>query len=166
MSKELTVGNQAFQYPIDGTKPGWGEEATGWAEAMTDAMATVFGPNDIPTTIVAIANNINNLTLGAGGPLDVGAGPTSLSFPPSSVRSFLVTYAVTRDDELSQPDSIIVESGEMEANYNGSEWNFFHSHLGDAGVDFSITPSGQIQYYSNDFGHGTIIFRAKTVDYN
>lgn len=150
MALALTVGNQTFQFPIEGTKPGWGEEVSSWAQAVTDVLTGLFGPHDISNTAVTIANNISTAT-------NVGAGATALFFPPTAVRSFVVTYAVTRDSS--------VESGTMEGFYNGVDWDFFHSHIGNAGVDFQITSAGQVQYFSTDDVSGIIRFRASTIDY-
>ena len=152
MSKSLTVGNETFQYPEQGTKAGWGEEATCWAVAVTNTLATLSGPNDINCTCVAI---VNNQACAA----NIGTGASALSFPTSSVKSFEVTYAVTRG-----ACNCYVESGTMEGIYNGTSWAFSHSHVGCAGMDFQITAAGQVQYFSDDSTAGTIKFRARTID--
>ncbi len=149
MSKSLTVGNETFQYPEEGTKPGWGEEATGWAVAVTDTLGTLSGVNDITCTSVAIANN-------QACAANVGSGATALTFPTATVRSFVVSYAVTR--------GVSVESGEMEGVYNGSTWAFNLSSVGCAGMCFQITAAGQVQYFSDCGCTGTIKFRARTID--
>lgn len=150
MSIPLTVGNQTFQFPIEGTKPGWGEEVSAWAEAVTDVLSNLFGPYDIGNTAVAIANDVSTATA-------VGAGATALFFPPTAVRAFVVTYAVERGTEY--------ETGTMEGLYNGVDWDFFHSHIGDAGMDFQMNATGQIEYFSTDNVEGIIRFRARTTDY-
>lgn len=48
--------------------------------------------------------------------------------------------------------------------WNGSAWSFSHSFTGDAGMDFEITAAGQIQYFSDSKGTGTITYRARTID--
>ena len=50
MPKLLTVGNEEFEFPLEGENAGYGSEITDWAEAVTTALATVQKPNDIPTT--------------------------------------------------------------------------------------------------------------------
>ena len=149
MSKSLTVGSCTFQYPEEGTKPGWGEDATCWAVAVTNRLATLSGTNDINCTSVTIANN-------QCAAANVGSGASALSFPPASVRSFVVSYAVTR--------STSVESGEMEGVYNGTTWSFAHNHIGCAGMCFQITAGGQVQYFTSCDVAGTIKFRARTID--
>ena len=56
MSRQLQIGNKVFNYPDTGDNPGWGEDATAWAQAVTTALETVQGTNDIPATTTALAN--------------------------------------------------------------------------------------------------------------
>ena len=149
MSKSLTIGNETFQYPEEGTKPGWGEEATDWAVAATNTLGTLSGVNDINTTCVVIANDQCTAA-------SVGTGASALSFPTASVRSFVVSYAVTR--------GTTVETGEMEGVFNGTSWAFSNAITGCAGMNFQITNAGQVQYFSDCGCIGTIKFRARTID--
>jgi hypothetical protein len=57
MPKNLTIGNELFEYPLAGENAGWGSEATDWAEAVTDALSIVQKPNDILLTSSAILNS-------------------------------------------------------------------------------------------------------------
>ena len=155
MSKTLTVGNETFIYPTEGGNPGWGEEAADWAEAVSDKLATVSGVNDLSDTTVAM---VDNQCVAA----NVGSGASALKFSNASVRSFEATYAVDRTDPCCV---VTVESGVMTGVFNGSVWTFQHEHVGDAGVDFSITSAGQVQYFSDSGkGAGSIRFRAKTIN--
>lgn len=54
----------------------------------------------------------------------------------------------------------------MRGVYDGSSWTFSNGDIvGDAGVAFQITSSGQVQYFSDATkGAGIIKFRAKTID--
>ena len=149
MSKSLTVGNETFQYPEEGTKPGWGEEATCWAVAVTNKLATLSGVNDINCTCVVIANNQCSAA-------NIGSGASALSFPTASVRSFVVSYAVTR--------GTTVETGEMEGVFDGTTWAFSNDITGCAGMSFQITNAGQVQYFSDCGCAGIIKFRARTID--
>ena len=135
MSKPLTIGNETFQYPEEGTKPGWGEEATSWAVAVTDKLGTLSGVNDINCTCLALA-----AAQECGTP--IGTGASALSFPTASVRSFVVDYAVTRGS--------FVESGNMEGVYDGTDWCFNHCFIGDADVCFDITAGGHVRYFTKD----------------
>ena len=149
MSKSLTIGSCTFQYPEAGTKPGWGDDATCWAVAVTNKLSTLSGINDICNTTVCIANN--QITAA-----NVGSGTCALSFPVATVRSFVVTYAVLR--------GAVAEAGEMEGVYDGCVWSFAHNHIGCAGMCFQITGAGQVQYFSSCASVGTIKFRARTID--
>lgn len=149
MSKSLTIGTCTFQYPEAGTKPGWGEEAACWAEAVTNKIATLSGPNDICTTSVSITNNQCTAA-------NIGSGVSALSFSTSAVRSFVATYAVIRGSNA--------ESGELEGVWNGTSWALTNSFTGCAGMCFQITTAGQIQYFSDCSSAGTIKFRARTID--
>jgi hypothetical protein len=155
MAKTLTIGSESFLYPEQGTKPGWGEEATCWAVAVTNLLGTLSGPNDINTTCVAIANNQCTAA-------NVGTGASALSFSNAAVRGFEVVYAVTRTDPCC---AVVSEYGTMEGNYNGTSWSFAHEHVGCAGMCFQITAAGAVQYFSDACGGaGTIKFRARTTD--
>lgn len=93
---------------------------------------------------------------------NVGSGASSLSFATGSVRSFDTSYAVTRTDCCC---AVTVESGEMSGVYDGSDWAFSNDFTGCAGMTFSITSAGQVQYLSDGTkGTGTIKFRARTID--
>lgn len=155
MSVNLTIGSETFQYPDAGTKAGWGEAATSWAVAVTNKLATLSGTNDINFTCVSIVNNQST-------PANVGTGASALKFPIASVRSFVVTYAVTRTDTCCV---VTAESGQIEGVYDGSNWALNNSLIGCAGMAFEITAAGQIQYYTDATkGAGAIKFRARTID--
>lgn len=66
MTKLLQVGNDIFEYPQQGTGQGHGEDATAWAEAVTNAITNFLGPNDILLSTVDLANGIYPGTPGAG----------------------------------------------------------------------------------------------------
>lgn len=149
MSVSLTIGSETFQYPEPGTKPGWGEDATCWAVAATNRLATLSGANDINTTCVVIANN-------QCAAASVGTGASALKFATSAVRSFVVSYNVIR--------GTTVETGTMEGVYNCTSWAFSNVTTGCAGMSFQITNAGQVQYFSDCGCAGTIKFRARTID--
>ena len=85
MSRQLQIGNKVFNYPDTGDNPGWGEDATAWAQAVTTALETVQGTNDIPATTTALANNVAVETPIAG-----------LSFNLVQVRRTTIQYVVVR----------------------------------------------------------------------
>jgi hypothetical protein len=150
MTKRLQIGNESFEYPVQGDG-NWGEEATAWAEAVTDALAESVGPNDILPTSATLANN-------QATPADI----PGLSFNTADVLSAIVTFIVEREATSTE-----VESGEFEINFDGTDWKSVQTGIGDTGVILSITAAGQVQYTSTDLtGHisSSIRFRAKTLD--
>ena len=111
----LTVGNQSFQYPDPGTEAGWGQDATGWAEAVTSALSAIITPGDVLPTSLTLQNNQTTTT-------DV----LGLFFNSSSVRAVNVTYAIYRVSTSTNPG--IAESGMLLLDLNdtgttGNKWN-------------------------------------------
>lgn len=148
MSKSLTIGSTTFLYPVQGTAAGWGEESTDWAEAVTDLLGTLSGPNDISLTSATILDNQSTA-------VDIGVGASILKFSTSLVRSFVVDFNVLRGST--------VMAGTMTGAWNGSSWEFSFENTGDAGMDFEINSAGQVQYFSDAIlGGGTIQYSAKT----
>ncbi len=154
MAITLVVGSCTFLFPEQGQKAGWGEVVTDWACAVTSRLSSISGPNDIDLTTVCITNNKSTATA-------VGSGAAALTFPVSAVRSFDVSYEVTRTCGAC----VLVESGSMSGGYNGTLWNFsWVIDSGCAGMDFQIASCGQVQYFSDACaGAGTMKFSAKTI---
>lgn len=154
MAKLLQVGNQTFEYPEQGTELPWGEDATGWAEAVTEALQTVQGPNDKLKTEVTLANNQTT-------PTDI----SGLSFNVAAILAVTIEYYVERiyDGGATQ----IGESGVIRAYYDGTDFNISVQATEDAGVDITATNAGQFQYTSDNKANHTssrIVFTAKTID--
>lgn len=156
MSKQLTVNNTPYDYPTEGDEPGWGGEATGWAEEVTDVLNNLLGPDDILETSFNIANNQSSL-----------ANVTGLVFNAGSVRAASVEYSVFRISDSNPSGN--AEFGEMHIVYdNNVGWSLSMGGIvGLSGVIFSILPTGQIQYTSSDIGStnyvGVMKFKAKTL---
>lgn len=159
MSKTLIVNNQPFQYPQDGEDPGWGEGASDWATAVTDALSSIVNPNDIPTTEFSIANN----TIA---PQNV----VGLVFNTSTVRSATIQYFIYRVTNTNT--SGFAETGTMNIIYDtnassGQKWLVSQSTSGNSGVVLDITDAGQFTYTSSNItgtGYsGTMKFKAQTI---
>lgn len=156
MAKTLIINNTPYNYPTAGDEPGWGGEATGWAEAVTDVLADLLGPNDILETAFNIANNQTTF-----------ADITGLTFNAASVRAAEITYSIFR---ISTPNpSGNTETGTIQLIYdNNIGWSINQGNiLGSGGLTFNVTPAGQLQYKSTDIGTlnytGTLKFRAKSL---
>lgn len=152
MPKILIIGNQEFEFPVEGENASWGEQVTDWATAVTEALETVQKPNDLLDTTAAINNNQTTFSNIPG-----------FSFDTSQVISIEAKYIINRS--TVSPSVKITESGKIEGNFDGTSWKISISGEGEADVEFDITPSGQIQYKSSNMtgsGYvGQIIFSAK-----
>lgn len=142
MPKSLTINNVPYQYPEAGDPPGWGEEATGWAEEVTDVLNSVQGPNDITETTASIANNQTT-------PIEI----PGLLFDPGSVRGAEIKYTVYRiTDDVGSGNA---EFGVIHAIYDNAapvteKWKISHEYTGDSGVTITISDIGQFFYVSTD----------------
>lgn len=152
----LTVNGVTYQYPIAGEDPNWGNDASDWAQAITDVVNLFVGPGDILDTPGVINNNISSLT-------DVNF----LLFDSSTVRAANVDYTIYRTSTTNP--SGFAETGTVFIVFDDSlnSWSFSQRAVGNSGVTLSITNAGQFQYTSSDIGSagysGTIRFRAKAL---
>jgi len=147
MPKTLQIGNQTFEYPVQGDGT-WGEEATAWAEAVTEALETVQGPEDILIT-EAILNN------GASG--DVAG----LSFDTSVVQQVSVEGLITRTFTDATPTE--AEAFVVTGAYNGSTFSINVEYVGNnTGIELDITNVGQFTYVaSNKANTNSIVIKFK-----
>lgn len=152
MSKQLQIGAEIFNYPETGTNPqeNWGDEATGWAEAVTDTIATIFSPNDIVLTTYALNDNVST-------PTDIAG----LKFSVTQVIYVKIDAIIERIVGVNT----YVESLTINGNYDGNVFYMSQESTGDAGIAISVTNSGQFQYTSSNLGHTscTIKFKANTI---
>jgi hypothetical protein len=153
MAIELQIGNVTYNYPEDGENPGWGEEATAWAEAVTDLLGTLRSGNDIALTTVSLANNQST-----------AANVTGLAFNLNEIIQFKIEYTVKRIYDSGS--SVVVETGEIYGTHDGSTTTLSQESSGGiSGVDFSIS-AGQIQYTSTDLANhqsSVITYKASTM---
>jgi hypothetical protein len=155
MPKNLTIGSEVFEFPLEGENAGYGSEVTDWAEAVTDALSTVQKPNDILTTSATIANNQSSPTNIPG-----------FSFSTAEVVAIDCRYFVKR--MTTGPSATYVEVGYIEGYYDGTNWGISIRSTGVSGVELSILPSGQVQYTSSNLvsatHSGEIFFEAKVIN--
>lgn len=155
MSKLLQVGNTIFEYPQQGTGEGHGEDATAWAEAVTDALKSVQGPNDILLTTANLGNDVSTQQVIPG-----------LSFNTGQVQHVNVEFLITRIFDSGA--STVVESGKIYGNYDGSDFRISVESTGDdTGVEIDVNSSGQFVYTSSnlaDHQSSIINFKASTID--
>jgi len=158
-TKPLTIDNITYNYPGAGEDPGWGEDATGWAEGVTNVVNTLQGPGDILETTFNIANNQIS-------PVNVNG----LAFDTGVVRSAKITYSIYRISTANPSGN--TESGTIDIVYDdsatsGNKWLIIQEAAGDSGVLFDITDSGQFTYTSTDINStgysGIMKFKASTL---
>lgn len=147
---QLTIQGSTFDYPDAGEEPGWGEDATAWAEAVTDVINFLVNPGDILETSFTLLDNTA-----------VAANVVGMRFDSSIVRAANVNYSINRNGAN--------QSGTLHLNYNssaapGSKWTLQENTSGDVGVVFSVTDLGQVQYTTSSTGfNGAIKFTARTL---
>jgi hypothetical protein len=161
MTKKLQVGDELFDYPVTGDS-NFGEDATAWAEAVSDTLTEVRGPGDIPVSEVQLLGLSGNIS--------------GLSFDTSFVQRILIEGIIIRTTIVPNPepppaDPTItirdVESFKVEGAHNGSDFNISVDYSGD---DTQVTidvVGGQFTFSTpeNDSLTTTIIikFKAKTI---
>lgn len=160
MTVKLQVGSDIFEYPKQGSG-NYGEEATAWAEAVTDALKTVQGPNDILLTSALLSNGSSGIISG-------------LTFNTGQVQQITVEALIVRTYTDATPTES--ESININGTYNGSEFIITDIRSGDdTGVDIDVgnefglvgIPSGQFVYLAENKANTntlTIKFKAKTID--
>jgi uncharacterized protein YjbI with pentapeptide repeats len=157
MSKTLIIGSEEFDFPLQGENPDWGEQVTDWAEAVSDSLKSVQQPNDLLRSIATINNNVTTFTNISG-----------FNFDTAEVRTINAEYIIKRT--AVSPAANLVESGFIQGNFDGTNWNMVRRQVGDAGIEFDITPAGQVQYTTTNLTGssyaGSIIFRAKVFNEN
>lgn len=150
----ITIAGTTYSFPEQGDDAGWGGCATDTVKALADQLSTLVGANDISRTTVCITNCQCTVA-------NVGTGSSLLKFSNSAVRSFLIEYDVRRVGCCT-----IVERGDMFGVYAGCcTWTFGYDHVGCAGMSFTITNAGQVQYTSTSLTgqtSGKMNFSAKT----
>lgn len=160
MAIQLTVAGTPYTYPESGEEPNWSGGATDWAIAVTAVLNTLVGPNDILDTTFTINNDQS-----------VATNINGLLFDPGTVRAANIDYSIYRTSTANPAGHS--ETGTIYLIFDNSasatnKWQLGQKDIGEAGVSFSISDSGQISYISSDIGttgyFGEITFSAKTLD--
>ncbi len=132
MSVQLTVQGVTFDYPVPESQ-NWGEDATAWAVAVTEALSSTVVPGDIgPIVSVTIQNTGTTLNV------------TDLVIDSGINRAALVDYYIYRVRDATE----VAEVGTMRLVYktNAGTWELDRTFAGDADTNLSITSGGQVQY--------------------
>ena len=154
MGKIVTVGSETFNLPTQGTDIGYAEEVVGWQSAVSDALTTVQGVNDIPITTATIANNQTTAQNVVG-----------FLHNDLNTRAFKAEFSIKRTYDTGT--SIVTESGTIEGNSDGTDWYITIESIGNSGITLSINSAGQMQYLSTNLTNyvsGDIKFKSKSID--
>jgi len=112
-------------------------------------------------------NHINETQFTIVNDTTVADDVLGLSFDGSAVRGAFIEYTLYRNH--TAPASEVSESGAMLATYKtvDDSWEIIRSSVGDAGVTFTITSDGQVQYTSTDISGSVATsvmkFKASTI---
>lgn len=136
-TKKLQVVNEEFDYPITGSS-NYGEEATGWAEAVTEVLKEVSGPGDISTRETTLLG-----TADVDYPGYIKGEVEYLRFDPLYVQKVDVKGIITREftDETSY-----IESFTIEGVLKGSVFDIQSEFVGDDTEVSFFTQSGQFYF--------------------
>ena len=142
MAVTVIINNKSFDIPSPGDDPGWGEDTTGWIVEANKVIADLFGPGDILETTFAVAN-------GVASPLPI----VGLFFDSSTIRSVIIEYSIYRISTANPSGN--AESGIISMVYDnsagaGEKWSFTVEAVNNAGVTFSVSDNGQVNYISTD----------------
>jgi hypothetical protein len=154
MAKQLQIGSTIYNYPEQGDKAGWGEDATAWAQGVTKALTNVQGSNDLLITSATLSNNQSS-----------AADIPGLSFNVAEVQAVEIDYFIRR--VYDSGTTTTTETGKILGSYDGSEFFISTETTGEAGTEISVLNTGQFQYVTTDLANHTssvIRFRAKTID--
>jgi len=134
---DLIVNNTTFNYPDPGAEPGWGEDATGWAKAITDAINSLSPAGTLNEAQAAIDNN------------QVDQEVSGLLFSYLLTKTATVLYRIQRDTDSMSP---IVEQGYLYILYDNGTWLMSREITAGSptGVQLDIDAAGQVKYTSTD----------------
>lgn len=139
---DLTVNNNTYAYPDPGTEPGWGQDATGWAQDVTIVLDSVAGTGTISETQALIALTATDEDV------------PGLLFNNSITESAQIIYRIFRVTTGGGAEQLS-EAGMLQVVYNpaggtGEKWLMSRQVTAgtDARVALTITDAGQVTYSS------------------
>lgn len=159
MSVALTVNGITYNFPSNNDEL-WGNDATGWAQAINSVINNLVVDGDIgPTTLVSVTNN-------QVAPTNVN----NLAFDASVIRAAFVQYYVYRTWNSGSEE--VVEMGTLYVAFKdiANEWTLSQAgqNTESSGVQFDITNAGQVTYTSSNLTpsasySGTMKYRAQVL---
>ena len=134
---DLKVNNVTFNYPDPGAEPGWGDDATGWAKAVTDALESLAPAGTLNEAQAAIDNNQTNQEI------------SGLLFSASLTKTATVLYRIERQTDSVTP---MIEQGYIYILFNNGSWDLSREiSVGEpTGVNITVDTNGQLLYTSTN----------------
>jgi len=152
----LTINGNSYQYPNAGSEPGYGQEASDWAQAVTDQLNSISGEGSINETLSTIDLAVSNKAV------------AGLAFNAAILEGADVSYRMTRHTDSQE----LAEKGTLHIVYNaGTVEKWYISREITAGTDcqvrFDIDTTGQVTYTSEAIAGtnytGSIKFKTSTI---
>jgi hypothetical protein len=118
----ITIGQQTIDFPTSGTDANWAAGVVKFASAVESALQSVGSQFDISPRVQTLTSNAN-----------VNLDVSDVTFPSSSVRSFIFTYAIYRTNGTTA----LAETGSVTGVYDDSQssWNLEHEFTGPRRAD-------------------------------
>jgi len=134
MTIRLVVVDEGFDYPTTGTGEGWGEEATGWAEKVTETINSLVSNQDIPLSEAVLVNGSSGIING-------------MSFSASETQRIEVTGVISRVYTAISLKPEESEAFSTQGTYNGSDFLISIQSTGDdTGILQTVDSAGQFSY--------------------
>lgn len=146
--------------PVRENGGGWENRVVAsWFNQIRTALIDLFGGGSIGETDFTLANNQGS-----------AANVTGLSVSSASYRGAVVEYDITRKTDTASSE--VRSMGQMFLQYRAqsSAWEIagIQENGDDAGITFSVTSGGQVQYTSTNISGsnyvGKLTFRVRTFD--
>lgn len=151
MARSITISGTTYSLPDQGDPGPWGDDLSDLVEALATVVDSLSGTGDILNTTFTVANNQSSV-----------ANVTGLTFDTGTVRSAIVTYSVYRSTTTTEKG----ETGFLLLTYlsTAAAWTITRYANDDAGLVFTVTDAGQVQYTSDNMSgssySGTMKFKA------
>lgn len=138
MPKSITLSGSTYNLPQQNDNAPWGEDLSDLIEAIATVVESLSGTGDILTRNFTVANNQSS-----------AANITGLTFDVAVVRSAVVTYSIYRSTDTPAE---LGECGFLLLTYmtDADAWTMTRYANDDAGLVFTITDGGQVQYTSSN----------------
>jgi len=150
----VVINGETYYVPVSGQNPQWGSELHDVVVALATVSGSINPPGSIPLTSFNLANNVSS-----------ASNLTGATFDVSLIQSFELNYSIYRSTSITEGS----QGGTLSGTYKrmANTWDMANEFNGLAGIVFSITNGGQIQYTSSNlsgtFYAGVIKFSATAI---